>query len=914
MSAPSAPSITSLVAGNQTISIYFTAPVSDGGSSITDYKYELNSGGYTSSGTTVSPIVVSGLTNATVYTITIVATNSTGDSVASNSATETPYTVPFAPTIDSITQLDVSSAAVVFTLGANNGRSITDVSYSINNQTFVSAATTSSPFTMNGLSPGNTYSIRLLSANLAGNSDPSAAVDVSMVYLFNYRSAMSIDTDGEQFLVVVRKEVSGENKYYISYDGETWSPHTFPTNPNLTSTNPHVVRWNGSQFIIAGDITSTTGDKYILKSTGSFAEQLSAMKTNLTGNIHDLEIGRESKHTIIFPTDTTLCLGGAVSDTYSVAYSKDSGKTWTGSIGSAAIMTTFNSACWTGKTWVAAGSGTVNTLATSNDGGATWTGRGKYVFSTVSTCVATSKTLTIAVGEGTNSLAYSPDGVHWTGLGLVQNMTRGTSVAYDSTHDIWLAVGFDASGACVCLRSTGDGKTWTSVSVPFTTTTLLKVQYSGETTTNTNTWTVYCDTNHYTSSDGGFTWTTISGAASPENVFSGTYYLSTNGTQTRYSIDNTTWSAYSNIIGMSAITNYAWNNSTVGTASIKSPIIACGEGTHTLAYSPDGIYWTGLGSAMFSVRANQAAWNGTVWCAVGAGINAIAYSYDGLQWNSASISGELFTEAFDIAWNGTAFVAVGVKSNVATIASSIDGITWAAVSVSGAVPFTTAATGITWTGTNWLAYGSGTANGAYSADPLGQTWTALTLPNLSSGSIPTRMRPLATKNAVIVSDPSGATFDLLSLNLGTTIIPVGNSAIPGGAYLTGVATDGIITIVSGENGTVAYVSNAAANTSYVLTAATASGLTHAYAICHTGTHTVIGGVGGVVYGSPSGGFTATNASGLMTTVWGLATSAKYGHVISRNTLVVNSGEKVSVVYPRNKANIGANIGVGCISL
>lgn len=176
------------------------------------------------------------------------------------------------------------------------------------------------------------------------------------------------------------------------------------------------------------------------------------------------------------------------------------------------------------------------------------------------------------------------------------------------------------------------------------------------------------------------------------------------------------------------------------------------------------------------------------------------------------------------------------------------------------------------------------------------------------------MRPLVSKNAAIVSDISGETFDLLSLTLGATEIPVGNSAIPGNAYLTSSTTDGVLTIVSGENGSIGYISNTSANSSYVITAATASGLAHAYALCHTGIHTVVGGSGGIVYGSATAGFTATNASGLMTTVWGLGTSAIYSHVVNRNTLVVNSGKKVSVVYPRNRGNVNVDIAVDMIGI
>ena len=83
---PGAPTNTVATAGNKEASVAFTAPASDGGSAITEYTVTSSPGGSTATGAN-SPLVVSGLTNETSYTFTVVATNEVGNSVASEATT-----------------------------------------------------------------------------------------------------------------------------------------------------------------------------------------------------------------------------------------------------------------------------------------------------------------------------------------------------------------------------------------------------------------------------------------------------------------------------------------------------------------------------------------------------------------------------------------------------------------------------------------------------------------------------------------------------------------------------------------------------------------------------------------------------------------------------------------------------------
>ena len=82
---PDPPTIISVTAWNTYVNVYFSAPTNNGGEQITSYTVLSNPGGITETGTS-SPIRVNGLTNGVTYTFTMIATNSKGDSIVSNTS------------------------------------------------------------------------------------------------------------------------------------------------------------------------------------------------------------------------------------------------------------------------------------------------------------------------------------------------------------------------------------------------------------------------------------------------------------------------------------------------------------------------------------------------------------------------------------------------------------------------------------------------------------------------------------------------------------------------------------------------------------------------------------------------------------------------------------------------------------
>jgi len=129
LTAPTAPTITTITPGNGQLSVAFTAPTSNGGAAITNYAYSIDNGvSYTPLPTpsTTSPIVISGLTNNTTYDVKVRAINSVGSGAESNMVQGTPTnaaTVPIltTPTVSNITP---TSATLGATITSDGGSSI----------------------------------------------------------------------------------------------------------------------------------------------------------------------------------------------------------------------------------------------------------------------------------------------------------------------------------------------------------------------------------------------------------------------------------------------------------------------------------------------------------------------------------------------------------------------------------------------------------------------------------------------------------------------------------------------------------------------------------------------------------------------------------------------------------------------
>ncbi len=182
---PGAPTIGTATPGNQSATVTWSAPSTNGGNAITGYTVTAAdsttpaNGGQTCKWTSgLLTCTLTGLTNGDTYQFTVTATNALGTGAASSPSTPViPAAVPGAPTIGTATRGN-ASAKVTWTAPTDNGSPITG--YVItpyrgsSSQTAVSVGAVSST-TVPGLVNGDTYTFTVTARNSVGLGAPSAA-------------------------------------------------------------------------------------------------------------------------------------------------------------------------------------------------------------------------------------------------------------------------------------------------------------------------------------------------------------------------------------------------------------------------------------------------------------------------------------------------------------------------------------------------------------------------------------------------------------------------------------------------------------------------------------------------------------------------------------------------------------------
>lgn len=450
------------------------------------------------------------------------------------------------------------------------------------------------------------------------------------------------------------------------------------------------------------------------------------------------------------PPSTTvsrnIMVAGGVSQTTTITYSSDGGASWlplkftpltssclgvawgsnkwlaTGESDTASLVYSYNATewypinnsiftvrgravAWNGSLWLAAGEGT-NSLAYSSDG-VNWTGLGTSIFTT-GRSLAWNGSVWVATGDGTNTLAYSSDGSNWTGLGATI-FTGGNSVAWGGR--------FVAAGGNT-LAYSDNGMTWSSISTVLDT--AVAVAWNG------SKWLAGGGSDVATSSD-GLIWSKTSNIISNINAIgaAASNWVVT-GDTTSYSTDGVNWTpSGSNIQGFALANREALR----GLPSLPNPFLPVYAVGITMFRTTNGSTWAPV-SEPFTGTISCMAWNGSMWVAGGAGTYQVAYSTNGLSWTPVTITDMI--SALSVAWGLGRWIACGASRIGFTHATSPDGINWTPVLASGSGFFPAQANGIAWAENVWVAVGAGIGAGiVFSIDAY--NWIAQQSPAFSVG-------------------------------------------------------------------------------------------------------------------------------------------------------------------------------------
>jgi hypothetical protein len=86
---------------------------------------------------------------------------------------------------------------------------------------------------------------------------------------------------------------------------------------------------------------------------------------------------------------------------------------------------------WNGTMMIAVADDAINTIAYSMDEGVTWTGLGRTIFTISASSVSWNGQMWVATGNGTNSTAYSYNGINWYGGGISILPNGGLCTAFN---------------------------------------------------------------------------------------------------------------------------------------------------------------------------------------------------------------------------------------------------------------------------------------------------------------------------------------------------------------------------------------------------------------------------------------------------------------------------------------------------
>ena len=242
--------------------------------------------------------------------------------------------------------------------------------------------------------------------------------------------------------------------------------------------------------------------------------------------------------------------------------------------------------------------------------------------------------LWVAVGSGNSAYATSTDGTSWTGR-TISGITNGQSVVFGkdaSGGNLWIILSPNSSES-IKISKSSDGYNWTTQII-------LNYQIPtgiafGKDGSGVNLWAITSTLASNPSvrtviySYDATTWVNanvvgMSGNGRKVSYVNNRWFACTEN-QYATSTNGTTW----NVVQTDKIFYVGYGTFT----HTKPTYVAVGQGyDNTIVSSTNGTTWSPSVTTPFTNAGYGVAWNGTQWVAVGSGTNTIAYSADGLIW------------------------------------------------------------------------------------------------------------------------------------------------------------------------------------------------------------------------------------------------------------------------------------------
>ncbi|NDE17796.1 hypothetical protein EBZ80_22995 [bacterium] len=290
---PGAPTITGITAGNAQLSVAFTAPSSNGGSAITNYKYSTDGGSTftaVSPAATTSPITITGLSNGTSYNVQILAVNAAGDGTASTGVNGTP-TAPAVPTVT----VGSLSGALTTTYGAASAeRTFTVSGSTLTNNLTVTAPTGLEVSTTSGSSFADSLNLPATSGTVS-NTTVYVRLKSSAPVAGNYNNVSITITGGGDDKSVSTSTGNSVTAKALTVSGATATSRVYDGTTTIAITGGSLTTGSGAGQVLSGDAANVT------------------LGGSPTGTVSSKDVGNTKSVTV-----TGYSLSGSAAGNYSV--------------------------------------------------------------------------------------------------------------------------------------------------------------------------------------------------------------------------------------------------------------------------------------------------------------------------------------------------------------------------------------------------------------------------------------------------------------------------------------------------------------------------------------------------------------------------------------------------------------------